>query len=229
MYFLIKRVVSCASLLMKRGGPSVTIVLMFSFNVNIFSESTTDLEDSRDKGCSLWNLGASGSERVTGFGFHNESGCKHNGITDRGGFLALPNSDTRNFCPIPAQDSSNELRPSCPNNNYPLAPFGGSSGSFFTISFDQTPLQTNMKDYSVRGEGINGAGFTPFPVATENGFYFNSGKEVRKPHEHETAFQPEHEEYKPNGIYSSSISKLQNGEAGICGLFIPIWLLNLNS
>lgn len=177
------------------------------------AESTTDMEYIRERGCSQWNLEASCSERVTGFDFHYESGCTYNGITDRGGFHALPNLDTSNFCP-PAQNSSNGLRLSCPNNIYPMAPFGGSSGSFLTASFDQPPLQTNMKGYSVPGDGMNGAGFIPFPVATENGFYFNSETEVSNRREHETSFQTGYEEFKPNGNYNSSISKLQNGETG---------------
>lgn len=185
----------------------------FPFNVDLFiSESTTGLEGSRERGSSRWKLEASGSEGVTGFGFRNESGCSVDVIANRGGLHALLNFDTNNFCTSPAQNSSIGLRPSYPNK-YPMAPFGGASGRFLTVSLDQPPLQTNM-EYSVPGEVMNEASFIPFPVATQNGSYFNSENEVSKRHEHETSYQTENVECKPKGNCSSSISKLQNGETG---------------
>jgi len=161
-----------------------------------------------------------------GSGLRNESEGNPNGIINEGGLHASRHFDSNDCNPISAQDSSDGLRLSYPNNRHPMNAFGGSSGSFFT--FEQPELQTNMQDCSVPGGSIKGGGSIPFPVAPDNVFYINCENEYGEYHELETSFQTDYEDSKQNGNHILSITKLQNQETGNCALFIPLlfkWLI----
>lgn len=201
--------------------------MFLSLNVGLFiSESATDLEYFGERGHSWWNLEASDSQQEMGVGLLNESEGNLNGITDKGGLHASRYFNSNTFCPMPGQDSSDGLRLSYLNNNYPMNAFGGgSSRSFFTM--EQPALQTNMEDSSVPGGSIKGTGSIPFPVAADIGFHFNDEKEDSEYHELETSFQTEYEESKQNENHIPSLSKLQNRETGNCALSNPLlfkWL-----